>query len=153
MIYVYEITGIPTAWASHGGYGNKSFNPHYKKKKHAQWQLKIQHKGRPRFTRTVCADFFFEMPIPKSMEKKILARIHSGQKVFCPKRPDATNLRKFAEDCIVGPVLFDDNIVVAGETQKYYTAEKPRTLIMIQEIFDDGGRFRDKITANDRMER
>lgn len=68
-MYVYEIPGVPTAWSSHRGYGKKSFNPHFKEKQAAQWHLKIQHKERPIIDRAVRADFFFEMPIPKSMSK------------------------------------------------------------------------------------
>lgn len=132
-MYVYEIPFPPVAWASHRGYGRKSFNPHYKEKEAAQWHLKKQHGSRPLFAGAIRADFFFEMPIPKSMPKKILKRIESGEKIFHSKRPDATNFRKHSEDCLTGTVWIDDGQVACGETQKYYSTN-PRTLIHIQEL-------------------
>ena len=96
--YVYEIKGIPTPWQTHSGYGKRSYSKHTPKKTAAQWELRKQNYGRPIIKGAVRVDFFFEMPVPQSMPKKILKRILEGEKVYCPKRPDATNLRKFIED-------------------------------------------------------
>lgn len=134
--YVYEIIGEPTAWAAHSGYGKRSYSKHTPAKTAAQWQLKIQHNGRPLIEGAVRVDFFFEMPIPKSMPKKIRKRIAEGEKVWFTKRPDGTNLRKLQEDALTGTVLFDDNIVVSGETQKYYARGEPKTIIVVQELTD-----------------
>jgi len=134
--YVYEIKGVPVAWSSHRGYGKKSFNPHYEEKRCAQWQLKLQHSGRPIIERAVRVDFLFEMPIPIVNLNKILKRIAEEKSVWHTKRPDATNMRKFAEDCLVGTVLSDDSIVVSGETKKCY-AKEPKTIIVIQELWED----------------
>src|SRR5271154_3727937 len=117
-VYVYEITGQePTAWSAHKGNGERSYNPKYKQKLAAQWQLKIQHSGRHLITGAVRVDFFFEVPIPKSMPKKLVARIKGGEKIYCTKRPDRTNYIKANEDFLTGTVLFDDNIVVAGSAE------------------------------------
>jgi Holliday junction resolvase RusA-like endonuclease len=131
---IYEISGIPVAWTSHRGFGKKSFNPHYQEKKAAKWELSLQHNQRPLLEGAVRVDFLFEMPVPEYMSKSIKKRISDGEKIYCVKRPDATNLRKHAEDCLTGTVLLDDNQVVAGETQKYYTTSAPKTCIHIQEI-------------------
>ena len=131
---IYEIEGIPVAWTSHRGFGKKSFNPRFKEREYAKWQLKIQHDQRPLCERAVRVDFLFEMPIPKSLPKKLQQRIARGEKIYHDKRPDGTNLRKHIEDCLTGTVLKDDNLIVAGETQKYYAKDRPRTLIHIQPI-------------------
>ena len=70
------------------------------------------------------------------MHKKIVSRILCGEKIYCPKRPDCTNYRKHIEDALTGTILRDDNLVVAGETQKYYAREVPKTVIVVQEIED-----------------
>lgn len=134
--YVYEITGIPTAWQAHSGYGKRSYSKHTPAKTAAQWQLKIQHNGRPLIERAVRVDFFFEMPIPKSMPKKILKRIAEGEKVYHCVRKDRDNMQKFCSDALTGTVLLDDNIIVAGETQKYYARGEPKTIIVVQELTD-----------------
>lgn len=131
--YVYEIKGPPVAWSSHRGFGKKSFNPHYKEKEAAQWSLKLQHRDRPLLDGAVRVDFFFEVPVPKSLSKELQKRILSGEKIFCPKRPDATNYRKHIEDALTGTVLTDDNIIVSGETQKFYARRYPRTLIIVND--------------------
>lgn len=132
-MYVYEIPGEPVAWKSHKGFGKKSFSPNWKEKKIAQWQLKVQHSKRPILKGAVRADFFFEMPIPKSMSKKLRKRIEEGEKVWHLRRPDCTNMRKHVEDAFTGTVWDDDSLVVSGETQKYYSTN-PRTIIHIEEL-------------------
>jgi len=134
MVYVYEISGPPVPWASHKGTGRKSYSPRSREKKAAQWELSIQHAHRPPITGAVRVDFFFEVPVPKSMPKRERLKIAAGEKVWCTKRPDRTNYIKHIEDSLSGTVLSDDNIVVAGETQKYYAKGSPRTLIHIQEL-------------------
>lgn len=132
-MYVYEIPFPPVPWASHKGFGKKSFNPRFKEKQAAQWALKTQHSQRPLFNRALRVDFFFEMPIPSSMPKKLRKRIEAGEKIWHTKKPDSTNLRKHIEDCFTGTVWSDDSLVCSGETQKYYSFT-PRTIIQVQEI-------------------
>lgn len=129
----YEIDGPPVAWCTHRGYGKKSFNPHFREKEAARWQLAIQHAKRPLYNRAVRADFFFEMPIPASLPKKIRKRIEAGEKIYHDKRPDRDNLQKHCSDCLTSAVVADDNLIAAGESQKYYSL-KPKTVIIIQEL-------------------
>ncbi len=134
MVYVYEISGAPVSWKSHKGTGKRSYSPRIKEKEAAQWQLKIQHGKRRLITGAVRIDFFFQVPVPKSMPKKIRDKIAAGEKVWCTKRGDRTNFLKHCEDALVGTILYDDNIVVSGETQKYYARAAPKTIIHIQEL-------------------
>lgn len=132
MKKTYEIKGPPIAWASHCGNGRHSFNPHFKKKRAVQWELSVQHSPNPLLDVPIRVDFFFELPPPANMKKTDILRLNNGEKIFCPKRPDLTNYRKFIEDCLTKVVIVDDNIIVCGETQKYYTVKGPKTLIMIE---------------------
>lgn len=134
--YEYVIEGEPVAWTTHRGEGKTSFNPNFMQKKAAHWDLTIQHNGRPLYTRAVRVDFFFEMPIPKSMPKNIKKRIEAGEIVWHEKRKDRSNLEKHAADCLTGTVLYDDNIIVCGETQKYYARGNPKTRIIVENIYD-----------------
>lgn len=128
-----EIPGDPVAWASHKGFGKKSFNPRYQEKAAAKWHIKVQCAKISLINRKVRVDFLFEMPIPPSMPKRMQALIDEGHKIYHDKRPDATNLRKFAEDCLVGTILFDDNIVVTGNTEKIYSRQ-PKTVITLSNV-------------------
>lgn len=133
----YTIPGEPTAWSSHRGYGKKSFSPHYKQKEAAQYFLKKQHGDKPILSKAILVDFIFEMPIPKSMPKKIQKRIDAGEIIFHTKRKDRSNCIKFAEDCLTGVVINDDNIICDGSAKKYYS-RNPQTIIHVYEILDDG---------------
>ncbi len=135
--YVYEIKGEPVSWSAHKGYGKYAYSTHAKAKFYAQCQLRCQNNGRPLIERAVRVDFFFEMPIPKSFTKKKRALIASEFRVWHKGKKDRSNLEKFAADCLIGTVLLDDNIIVAGETQKYYSSGEPKTIIVVQEIEDD----------------
>ena len=129
----YEINYIPVSWKAHKGSGARSYNPRQKEKDICTLSLKIQHRAKDLLRGPLRIDIFFEMPIPKHLEKKYLARIESGEKIWHTTRPDRTNLLKFAEDTLIGTVLADDNAVCCGETQKYYS-KTPRTRFFIQEI-------------------
>lgn len=132
----YIIPGEPTAWSSHRGFGKKSFSPHYKQKEAAQYFLKQQHGDNAILSCALHVDVYFEMPIPKSMPKKIQKIIDAGGKVFHTHRKDRSNCLKFAEDCLTGIVITDDNIICSGNTEKYYS-RTPQTIIHIQEICDN----------------
>lgn len=129
---MYEISGPPVAWCSHRGYGRKSFNPHYKEKEAAQWELKRQHGDKPLYCTPLAVDFEFIVPIPKSLPKKTQKMIEEGKKIPCSKRPDRTNYIKHAEDCMTGIVWEDDNLVVEGSAAKYY-GKNPRTTMWVYE--------------------
>lgn len=136
MDNVYYISGDPVSWAAHAGFGRKSFNPRQREKAAAQWELKLQHAGRPFYKGPLHVDFIFEMPIPKSKEKKILAQVRRGAKIYHTCRKDRTNLLKYAEDCLKGILIEDDNVICCGSVEKYYS-ENPRTIIRIQELHEE----------------
>lgn len=129
----YIIPGEPVAWSSHRGYGKKSFSPHYKEKEAAQWNLRRQHGDLPLIKTAIQVDFLFEMPIPKSMPKKLQKLIDTGAKVFHTCRKDRSNCIKFAEDCLTGVVISDDNIICCGKAEKYYS-RTPQTIIYVTEV-------------------
>ncbi len=131
--YTYNIPYPPVPWTAHKGYGKKSFNPKYKEKEAASWQVKLQHDHRPIINAPVRIDLQFEMPIPDSMPKRLQKRIDAGEKIFHDKRPDRDNMQKFCIDCLIGTVIKDDNIVVCGYSEKYYS-RSPRTIITVEEI-------------------
>lgn len=131
----YIIPGEPVAWSSHRGFGKKSFSPHYKEKEAAQYFLKNQHGNNHLISTAISVDFYFEMPIPKSMPKKTQKLIDAGVKIFHIRRKDRSNCVKFAEDCLTGVVITDDNIICDGRAQKYYS-RTPQTIIHIYEIHD-----------------
>lgn len=128
--YRYVIPMEPVAWTAHKGFGRKSFNPHYKEKEAAMWHLRKQHAEKDVLECPVMLEFLFEMPIPKSMPKKKLQLIEQGEKIFHVKRKDLTNCIKFAEDCLKGIVIKDDNQVCITKAQKYYSLE-PKIIIHI----------------------
>jgi len=49
------------------------------------------------------------------------------------KRPDATNLQKFAEDCLKGIAIDDDSQVVEVYSKKMF-GEKPMTVVKIIQV-------------------
>jgi len=136
----YVIPGEPTPWQAHKGYGKKSYSPKYCEKKRAQWELFVQHaqthgglsSSKDLIDYPVRIDFIFYMPIPK-YKKSILKRVQAGEEVYHSCRCDRTNLQKFAEDCLIGTVIKDDNINVEGFAKKVYSL-KPQTIITISEI-------------------
>ena len=136
ILWKYEIAGEPTAWSTHRGYGKKSFSPHYKQKEAAQYFLSKQHENKPLINTGIFVDFYFEMPIPSSMPKKIQKLIDSGAIIYHIKRKDRSNCIKFAEDCLTGTVITDDNIICGGKAEKYYS-RTPRTIIHIMEPPND----------------
>lgn len=127
--------GDPVPWASHQGYGRKSFNPRYKEREMFKYYLRDQHGDEDLFSTPIRVDFSFEMAIPKSMPKSLLKIIDSGDKVFHTLRPDRSNFVKFTEDCLTGIVITDDNIICDGRAQKYYS-RTPKTIIHIEELND-----------------
>ena len=73
--------------------------------------------------------FEFYMPIAKSISRKKFLDYADG-KVKHTKKPDTTNLVKFAEDCLKGIVIEDDNLVYATFATKIYSVA-PRTVIKV----------------------
>jgi len=72
----------------------------------------------------------FFMPIPKSLRKSDCALVDAG-KYYHTKKPDVSNLVKFAEDCLNGFAWGDDSQIVALRAMKVYGKE-PRTEITLK---------------------
>lgn len=70
------------------------------------------------------------MQIPLSASAKMKEKMASGE-INHMKKPDATNLQKFMEDCIKGIIIADDNQVVKISSSKKYS-ETPMTEIRIE---------------------
>lgn len=137
MIYRYFIPIPPVAWKAHAGSGRKSFNPLWREKSAFRWKLGRLHQAPQGDGRLISGPvrikFSFLMEIPKSFPKKKLALIQSGEKVYHVKRKDLTNCIKFAEDCLKGILIEDDNVVCSIVAEKYYS-ETPGTIIDLEEV-------------------
>jgi Holliday junction resolvase RusA-like endonuclease len=119
-----EIEGTPIPWASHQGYGRRSFNPRFKEKEMIRWVAKAQYIGEP-IKGPIKIYYKFYMPIPKSLSKSEKEVLY-----FHTKRPDITNLIKFVEDCIKGIYFEDDSQVCEVVAEKVYSL-RPRTVITV----------------------
>ena len=73
---------------------------------------------------------WFEMPIPKTLEKKFAKG--SGD-IRHTKKPDLDNLVKFVKDCLNKQVWHDDSQVVFLRGVKYY-GHDPKTTLEIKWI-------------------
>jgi Holliday junction resolvase RusA-like endonuclease len=123
------LSGPPVPWTpSRVVRGKYAFSPRYREKQHHQWEVKQQYTSEP-INEPVALKIELYMPVPSSASKKqrekMLANI-----IPHTKRPDCTNMQKYAEDCLVGIVLKDDSQVIWVRTQKQY-AEIPKTVISI----------------------
>jgi Holliday junction resolvase RusA-like endonuclease len=127
-----QIDGIPVPWAAHQGYGRRAFNPKFKERSFAQWQLKAQYNQQAPLTTPVKIEFTFHMPVPEGTSKVRRLQMLNGR-MHHMKRPDTSNLTKFCEDCLKGVVIEDDSQVVEIVSRKIY-GEKPKTVIKIEAI-------------------
>ena len=64
------------------------------------------------------------------MPKRVQKLIDEGERVYHIKRKDRTNCLKFAEDCLTGIVIEDDNCICDGNAVKYYS-RTPQTIMYI----------------------
>lgn len=121
----------PVPWASHGGYGKKSYNPRWRERACFRNYLRNHFRGecikgyvRIRF------EFYFAPPRSFSRRKQEEMVSNLG---YHKKRPDLSNLVKFTEDCLKGIVVEDDNQVVEIMAIKRYDFE-PRVVIFVEEL-------------------
>lgn len=127
-----EVSGIPTPWAAHAGYGKRSFNPKIKQKMQAQWQIKAQYNQMSPMTTPVRLELTFHMPIPVSTSGIQRKQMLNGV-IHHMKRPDVTNMQKFIEDVIKGIVIEDDSQVVEVVARKIFS-ETPKTVIKVESV-------------------
>jgi Holliday junction resolvase RusA-like endonuclease len=124
-----EISGIPTPWAAHKGFGRRAFNPRHVERERAQWQIRAQYNQKEPLTGPLWAEFIFHIPVPTSVSKVKRLQMLNGM-IFPATRPDRTNYLKFIEDCLNGIVIDDDAQIVDGPIRKIY-GEHPKTVIKL----------------------
>jgi Holliday junction resolvase RusA-like endonuclease len=118
-------------WAAHKGYGRRAYNPRFKEKEFYQWQIKSQWNRVNPIASGVTLDFLFHMPIPVGTSKVKKRQMLSGM-IQHTKKPDTTNLVKFAEDTLKKICIEDDSQVTKIIATKIYS-ETPKTVIKIYE--------------------
>ncbi len=98
----------------------------------AQKIIDVQYNGMFKYEllKYPTIDFFFMMPIPKSMPKKMREIASKGMLKHINK-PDIDNLIKLQLDVLNGILYKDDCCVAVGKAYKLYS-EKPRTIMMIK---------------------
>lgn len=91
-----------------------------------------------------CNDFYdgaikvnliFNMPIPKSITKKIRNAIITGEIKYI-KKPDADNLCKAFTDALNGIAFADDSLITKLCMEKRYSDSEVGTFLMITEDVD-----------------
>lgn len=127
----FEISGLPTPWAAHQGYGRKSFNPRFKEKEYAQWQFKSQFNRNSPIAGPIHADICFHLPIPAGTSKARKRDMLAGRLRHI-KKPDVDNLTKFILDAAKKIIFDDDSQIVTLFARKIYS-ECPKTIIRIEE--------------------
>lgn len=128
-----EIEGLPVPWTpSRITRTRHAFNPKYKEKQYAQWQIKSQYNQEKPISGPVSLDLSFHMPIPAGTSKVKRLQMLNG-KIFHIKRPDTSNLTKFLEDCLKGIVIEDDSQTVEIIARKLY-AEKPKSVVKVTSL-------------------
>lgn len=118
----------PVPWKAHGGYGRRSFNPRFLEKEFYQLQIRRQYHHNLPITVAVKVEYLFFLPVPKASFVKQMKMLQGRIKHI--KRPDTSNLVKFAEDTLKGIVIKDDSQVTLMTAIKIYS-DKPRTEIKI----------------------
>jgi Holliday junction resolvase RusA-like endonuclease len=126
--YKLIIPGNPTPWTPPRLSKNRIYDIRFKEKEEArrilrtQWNENLIHGA-------VKLKFRFYMPIPKSSARSAKESMENGL-IEHLKKPDLSNLVKFAEDVLKEIVILDDNIVNKIVAQKRYSSE-PRTEITV----------------------
>lgn len=123
------IDGLPTPWTpSRVTRTRHAFNPKYREKEYATWQIRSQFNQQP-ISGAVKLDIAFHMPIPAGTSKIRRTQMLNGI-LHHIKRPDTTNLQKFIEDCLKGIVIEDDSQVCEINARKIY-AVAPKTVVQV----------------------
>lgn len=125
------IDGPPVVWrapyvGSHGAFSTK-----HGEKRIIQSMIREMYKG-PILLNDLRCKCVFYIQIPKSSSKKKQQLMLEG--AIRPRGGgDLTNLRKWIEDCLQGIVIDNDNQIVEGDTQKWYSFS-PRTMIHLSAV-------------------
>lgn len=134
MTYIIEIPGTPIAKARprfvRRGKFVSTYNPQETEEGRFLFEVQKQWKREPLKDPLIVECGFF-MPIPKgTSKKKTVAMLAETEKHT--KKPDASNLIKFVEDCLNRFVWKDDSQIFRIVGEKFFS-ESPRTLIQIKE--------------------
>lgn len=127
-----EVQGDPVPWSSHRGHGKKSFNPKFKEREYARWQLRSQWNQKTPLQGPIKLHCTFFFVPPKSTSKIRTKQMLNGIMHHIVK-PDTSNCLKFIEDCLKTIVFEDDNQVVELTGRKLY-AQNARTLIILNPV-------------------
>lgn len=130
-----ELYGTPVNWVHHQGTGNRAYDPKSKEKQAAKWQIRAQYTGYS----LVCpveVHMTFYMGVPKNTSAVKRRQMLAGR-IKHIKRPDASNIYYFYENCLKGIVIDDDSQVYRFTAEKLY-AEKEKVLIKIYPETDQG---------------
>jgi Holliday junction resolvase RusA-like endonuclease len=125
-----EIIGPPVPWAAAVVLKKGlTYSPKARQKALTKLEIKRQYFEAPS-KGSICLEMYFFMPIPKSTPEKKIDSLLQG---YHSKKPDTTNLQKFAEDCLSGIVFIDDSQVFQTFSKKIYS-ENPKTVIYIYQL-------------------
>jgi len=114
-----------------------AYDPQGDKKEYVRNKIKYELKiASQRNENNISNDFLevdmeFHMPIPVSTSKTVKEKMKLGS--YHNRKPDASNMYKFYEDCANGVLYQDDSQIVKGSFKKIYS-ENPRTIININSI-------------------
>lgn len=128
----FVVDGLPTPWAAHQGYGRRSYNPRFKEKEFAKWQIRAQFNQEKPLSTPIKVDVTYHMPIPQGTSKVRKLQMLNG-KMHHIKRPDLDNLNKFICDVFKQIVFDDDSQVVEINSRKIYS-ENPKTIVKIESV-------------------
>jgi len=115
-LYVINITPVP--WKRPGLHQKKFFDTQSQEKLILGLALNQQHSDMPFYTKPICMDITFFMPLPR--KKKI-----SNYPLYHVQRPDIDNLCKLILDAATGVLWQDDKVISKLIAQKIYDG-KPR---------------------------
>lgn len=136
------IPGRPIAKARPKFYRKGKGIGHYdpQETEEGQWILLAREKLRQYQASTliegpVLLHLTFIMPIQKNWPKYKIKRLGEGKIFWHDKKPDSSNLTKFAEDCLKWcGVWKDDSQIAYTVVMKYYGLD-PRTEIEIKRLY------------------
>jgi Holliday junction resolvase RusA-like endonuclease len=123
-----EIQCLPVPWASHAGYGRRSFNPRYKEKEFYRWQIKSLW-NQEMSSKSLEVEYIYHLPIPKGTSKIKRIQMLNGM-IHHDKKPDLDNLDKFLSDCLQGICIENDSRIWKKSSTKIYS-EYEKTVVKI----------------------
>ena len=129
----FTVLGEPVAKERARVVGGRAFTPKRTKAYEEQvaWEYKKQ-KGKFYDKEPVKARIKLYFQPPKSISKRELAKISTGQAIYTGKK-DIDNIAKSILDGLNGVAYIDDRQVVELKISKQYTLEKTRAEIELQE--------------------